>query len=138
VSDYRPQYVNTPIDLEKTPHIDALRIFKERAAGYSRDLMEGAEGPYATVEEYTAILRQMGGRSRVRIANRRAYIVGRRMEGVWHDTDDGWVEVPLAATAELIRLGYLKRFQAERELDRIGWREMGWDGDVAEWYGWPA
>lgn len=138
MSAYRPQYVNAPIDLEKTPFVDILRIFWERAAGYSRDLMAGAEGPYATEEEYMAILRQMGGRSRVRIANGRAWVVGRRTETDWHNTDDGWSEVPLAATAELIRLCYLKRFQEERELDRIGWREMGWDGDVAEWYGWPA
>jgi hypothetical protein len=136
---YIPQYVTVPIDRATTPFETISRIFKERAAGYSRDLMEGAEPPYSTEEEYIAVLRQMCGQSAVRVCNGVAHIINRKTTADdWHNTDGGWAKVPLNAVSEAIRLGYLKRFQQKRELDRVGWEERGWDGDQADWYGWPA
>jgi hypothetical protein len=165
---YQSQYENELIDLQKTPR-SVRAIFERRAAGYSRDLMEGADPPYATEEEYMEVLGAMVSRSRVRvehgggccrIIDRRAVLFTPSCEKCYRVPEDrtlvvcqwcgghvntrpefsdgGWLEVSRHAVAELIRLGYIKRFQEERELDRIGWREMGWDGDVADWYGWPA
>lgn len=170
---YRPQFADVVIDPETTPYEDVRRIMQERTAGYSRDIMQGAEGPYATQQECQAVLSLMCGGSAVRVPNDggRCHVIDRqRTLDHWYpscrhchsglkydpalktcpycgkpastaipcDTDRGWAEVPRHAVAELIRLGYLKRFQEAREFDRIGWREMGWDGDVAGWYGWPA
>jgi hypothetical protein len=137
---YIPQYVTVPIDPETTPAAEVLRIFKERAVGYARDIMEGREGPYATREECDSVCRLMVGGSQVRVTADSCKVIGRKstVSEIASWSDGGWQEVPRHAVAELVRTGNLKRFQRERELDRVGWQEMGWDGDQADWYGWPA
>lgn len=171
---YHPQFVDVVvIDPETTPFKDVLRIQLERAVGYSRDMMEGAEGPYASKDEYMSVLAAMCSESRVRVPHDPGpcRIINRKMTlehflaschnchrvlkydpalktcpycgkpastVIPNTTDGGWLEVPRPFVAELIRTQYLKIFTKEREFDRIGWREMGWDGDIANWYGWPS
>jgi hypothetical protein len=133
-------YVTRPLPMNPKSLGEVLAVFHERAENYARDMMGGKEGPYASAEECFAVLRQMCASSQVRVCVDSCKIIGRRSV-VWEQaswTDGGWVEIPRNVAAELIRTGHLKRFQKERECDRVGWLEMGWDGDGADWYGWPA
>ncbi len=161
--------------------VDPVKLFRQRAIQYSRDIMAGAEGPYATEAETMAVLSEMVSESQIRVPHHRARlhraqivqqescrIINRRAVRftpacpncctVLYDpslsscpkcgkpakferptwTDRGWREVPRNAVAELVRTRQIKRFEREREFDRIGWLEMGWDGEIADWFGWPA
>ena len=118
-----------PSDLDAG--IDPVKLLALRAERFAAELIPGLPiPPYATDEEVRAALLHINaGRVRIdKFGARRAFVVG----------GSKWIELPINVAAELIRLQYLRRFFGKGELMRIGWEEMGWDGDRANWYGLPC
>jgi hypothetical protein len=52
----------------------------------------------------------------------------------WREYGPGFSTSDTAAIEELMQSGLISKLTEDRYHDRIGWREAGYDGDVADWW----
>lgn len=55
------------------------------------------------------------------------------VEGLEHQKRES-IPIALEAANELIETGMICKLTEDRDGQRIGWKESGYDGDVADWY----